>query len=222
MALDDADATSSPRAEAAATSERDPARLVGDERLPCGRLVSQVWEQARAAPGHPDAHVAGCSHCRQAVEGLAVLDRTTRTLRAERPSARTVADRVIRAVRAEMRLGAMVPLDDPARELRIAEIPAAKILRRAADRVPGIRAASCRLIREDDSGTAVAIALTLAASLDEPLTGRAAEVRRAVLDAARQQLGIAVSRIDLTIVSVLEPVRLGIGGDPVPSEEDGR
>ncbi|MEV5779233.1 hypothetical protein AB0L49_50195 [Streptomyces antimycoticus] len=51
----------------------------------------------------------------------------------------------MRAVRAEVRLGRMLPLDDPTRELRIAETAAAKVLRRTADRVPGARAASCRL-----------------------------------------------------------------------------
>jgi hypothetical protein len=148
--------------------------------------------------------MAGCPYCRQAAEGLRALDRTTRTLRAERPSAHTLADRVMHAVRAETRLGRMLPLDDPARELRIAETMAAKVLRRAADRVPGVRAAGCRLT-PDDGSTTVAVVMTLATTLARPLPGRATEVRRAVAYAARQRLGLAVSSIDLEIISVLEP-----------------
>jgi hypothetical protein len=209
MVLDDARAAV-PRRKPTAP-DTDAARLVGDERLPCGRLVSRVWEHARATD-QADSHMAYCPFCRQAVEGLTVLDRTTRTLRADRPNAHTVADRVIRAVRAETRLGRMLPLDDSARELRIAETTAAKILRRAADRVPGVRAASCRLT-PDDGSTEVALAMTLAMTLDKPFPGRAAKVRRAVAYAAQHELGLAVRSIDLSIVSVLKVLK--------PSAPDG-
>jgi hypothetical protein len=204
MALDDR--MTPLRSGLAGTSPHaDPARLVGDERLPCGRQVSDVWERVRAAPDHPDSHTADCPYCCQAAEGLAALDRATRGLRAECPSARTVAQRVVDAVRAETRLGRLLPLDDPERELRVAEIPAAKILRRAADSVPGVRAASCRLAPDEDGGTTVGIAMTLATTLDQPLPGRGTEVRRAVAQAARQRLGLAVGTIDLRFVAVLEP-----------------
>ncbi|MBP8535106.1 hypothetical protein [Streptomyces sp. MK37H] len=219
MALDDPRATS-PRDDPTAR-DTDAARLIGDERLPCGRLVSHVWKQARAAGDQPDPHLDGCAFCRQAVEGLAALDSTTRTLRAERPSARTVADRVMRAVRAEVRLGRMLPLDDPTRELRIAETAAAKVLRRAADRAPGVRAASCRLI-PDEGSTRVTIAMTLAVTLDQPLPGRATEVRRAVAHAAGHELGLAVSTIDLRIASVLEPLRPTAFGEPTLRDGSGR
>ncbi|MGW2918883.1 hypothetical protein ACWDBF_13595 [Streptomyces angustmyceticus] len=212
MALEDPRATSPPGKVPASPRGADPARLIGDERLPCGRLVSHVWEQARAGSDQPDAHTADCPYCRQATEGLTALDATTRSLRAERPSARTVADRVVRAVRAEARLGRMLPLDDPAHELRIAEATVAKILRRAADRIPGVRAASCRLT-PDETGTTVTITMSLAATLDHPLPGRAAQVRRAVADASAREIGLAVSSIDLSIVSELEPLA---SAEPIP------
>ncbi|SEG94007.1 hypothetical protein SAMN05216223_12911 [Actinacidiphila yanglinensis] len=206
MALGDREVTH-PRGQPGA-AQPDPARLVGDERLPCGHLVSQAWEDART--GRADPHLANCPHCRQAVEGLAALDRATRTLRAYLPSARSVADHVIRAVRAEARLGWMVPLDDPERDLRVAETTAARVLRRAADRIPGVRAASCRLAPADDA-TGVTVAMTLAMTLDQSLPGRAGQVRRAVADAAQRELGLAVSGIDLNVASVLQllsaPVR---------------
>jgi hypothetical protein len=134
MALEDPHAISPYDEPTAPHRDTDAARLGGDERLPCGRLVSHAWERAGVASDQADPHTADCAFCRQAVEGLTALDNATRTLRAERPSAHTVADRVVRAVRAEVRPGRMLPLDDPARELRIAETAVAKVLRRAADR----------------------------------------------------------------------------------------
>ncbi|MFI0764210.1 hypothetical protein ACH4TQ_04680 [Streptomyces sp. NPDC021218] len=219
MALDDPRATPPP--DDTAARDADAARLIGDERLPCGRLVSHAWQQARAAGDQPDPHLDGCAFCRQAIEGLTALDRTARTLCAERPSARTVADRVMRAVRAEVRLGRMLPLDDPTRELRIAETAAAKALRRAADRIPGVRAASCRLTPAEGS-TRVAIAMTLAVTLDQPLPGRATEVRRAVAHAVGHELGLAVSTIDLRIASVLEPLKPIASGEPTLRDGSGR
>jgi uncharacterized alkaline shock family protein YloU len=221
MALDDPRATPRRDEPTARHRDTDAARLVGDERLPCGSLVSHVWKQARAAGDQADAHMADCAFCRQAVEGLTALDNATRALHAERPSAHTVADRVVRAVRAEVRLGRLLPLDDPAGELRIAQTAVAKVLRRAADRVPGVRAASCRPAL-DESNTEVTIAMTLAMTLNQPLPGRATDVRRAVAYAAGQELGLAVSGIDLRIVSVLEPLKPAASAEPAPQNGRGR
>jgi hypothetical protein len=179
--------------------------LTGDEELPCGRTLRHAWEQARDSGATADPHATNCPHCQQAAEGLAALDRATRALRAkDRPHSRSLADRVMKAVRAEVRLGAMLPLDDPAQDLRIAERAAAKVLRRAADSVPGARAASCRLVPTED-GTAVHAFMTLATTLDQPLPDRAAQVRRAVLHAADHELGLAIAGVDLRIDLVLEP-----------------
>lgn len=221
MALDDPRAAPPRHEQTAPRPDADAARLVGDERLPCGHLVSDAWEQGRAPTGQADPHTAGCAFCREAAEGLTALDSTTRTLSAERPSAHAVADRVVRAVRAEVRLGAMLPLDDPARELRIAETAAAKILRRAADRTPGVRAASCRLTT-DEGSTKVTIAMTLALTLDQPLPDRATQVRRAVAYAARQELGLAVSSINLKIVSVLKPMKPTTSAEPARRNGSGQ
>ncbi|MFD3699648.1 hypothetical protein ACFWUZ_26565 [Streptomyces sp. NPDC058646] len=193
--------------------------LAGDELLPCGRPLSRAWEQARDTAATPDPHTASCPSCRQAVEGLTALDEATRALRAQaRPGGHGLADRVISAVRAEVRLGAMLPLDDPARDLRIAESAAAKVLRKAADTVPGSRAASCRLT-PTGNGPAVHVAMTLATALDQPLPEQAAQVRRAVLHAADLVLGLALADVDLEIDAVLDPLDASGGG---PAERGGQ
>lgn len=136
----------------------------------------------------------------------------------ERPSAQALADRVMSVVRAEVRLGRILPLNDPARDLRISETAAAKVLRRAADAVPGVSAGSLRLTPTGD-GEAIHIALTLAAALDQPLPERVDQVRRVVFRAAHGILGLAVTSVDVTIADVLEPAQ-PLGRDAADFRED--
>ncbi|MEV7990652.1 hypothetical protein AB0O67_01705 [Streptomyces sp. NPDC086077] len=181
------------------------ALFAGDEVLPCGRLLSRTWEQAQDATPATDTHAVSCPYCREAVEGLATVNTATRALRAEDPPGlHALAERVMDAVRAEARLGRLVPLADLDRDLRITESAAAKTLRRAADAVPGSRAATCRLVPEGD-GTDVRVTMTLAAALDHPLPDRVLQVRRSVLHSAGQDLGLAVTAVDITVVDVLDP-----------------
>ncbi|MEU0969916.1 hypothetical protein ABZ357_32580 [Streptomyces sp. NPDC005917] len=209
MALDDPHAqpseppgTDGPRAGPATN---DPPPFPGDEALPCGRLLSRVWEQACDAAPTADPHTLSCPHCREAVAGLATVNAATRALRAEdTPGLYALADRVMDVVRAEVRLGRLLPLADPDRELRIAESTAAKVLRQAADTVSGARAAACRLVPEGE-GTDVRVAMTLAAALDRPLPDRVQQVRRSVLHSAERDLGLAVTVVDISVVDVLEP-----------------
>ncbi|GAB2828172.1 hypothetical protein GCM10027073_66400 [Streptomyces chlorus] len=209
MALDDPHARPSgpPGADGPRTgpAAADASPFAGDEVLPCGRLLSRVWEQTRDAAPTADPHTVSCPHCREAVEGLATVNAATRALRAEDPPGlHALADRVMDVVRAEVRIGRLLPLADPDRDLRIAENAAAKVLRQAADTVPGARAATCRLVPEGE-GTDVRVTMTLAAALDRPLPDRVHQVRRSVLDSAGQDLGLAVTAVDITVIDVLEP-----------------
>ncbi|MFF3728117.1 hypothetical protein ACFYYM_37800 [Streptomyces erythrochromogenes] len=212
MALNDRNLNSDDQLEGACPASAttpphsDTELLAGAELLPCGRPLGRAWEQARAAFGTADAHILRCPCCREAIEGLAALDRATRALRtAEYPDGHSLASRVINAVRAEVRLGALLMLNDPGHDLRIAESAATKVLRRAADTVPGTRAASCRLSPSKGGQVAHIVAITVAAKLDRPLREQAEAVRQAVLHAAEHVLGLAVTTVDVDVNAVLEP-----------------
>ncbi|MFJ5811551.1 Asp23/Gls24 family envelope stress response protein [Streptomyces sp. NBC_01426] len=214
MALDDPHPTSA--AQTNPPPHSDAERLAGSALLPCGRLLGHAWEQARTPARAADPHTNHCPYCREAIEGLTSLDRATHALRGEeQPDGHSLANRVINAVRAEARLGAMLLLNDPGRDLRIAETAAAKILRRAADTVPGTRAASCRLIPEQSGQALHVAAITLSTTLDQPLRERAEAVRQAVLHVAQNVLGLAVTAVNVEVTGVLERSRRT---QPEPSE----
>ncbi|GHH10967.1 hypothetical protein [Streptomyces rubradiris] len=199
MALD------GPRTRPSEPPAADGPPFEGDEVLSCGRLLSRAWEQARDAVPAADPHTRSCPHCREAAEGLAAVSAATRALRAEDPPGlRALAARVMDTVRAEVRRGRLLPVAGPGREPRIAESAAAKVLRRAADTVPGARAAACRLVPVGD-GIGVRVTMTLAAALDHPLPERVHQVRRTVLRSAGQDLGMAVTAVDIAVIDVLEP-----------------
>ncbi|MFF0465226.1 hypothetical protein [Streptomyces mexicanus] len=203
MALDDPHARPAAQPGTDGPGERTTP-LAGDEMLSCGRLLSQVWEQAQDATPAADPHTLSCPQCRAATEVLATVNTATRALRAENPPGlQLLADRVMTAVRAEARLERLLPLAGLEPDLRITERAAAKVLRQAADAVPGARVAACRLTPADEN-RGVRVSLTLAAALDRPLPERADHVRRSVLIAAGRDLDMAVATVDITVVDVLE------------------
>ncbi|WP_329493574.1 hypothetical protein [Kitasatospora herbaricolor] len=190
-----------PRGTSEGAGHLDPDR---EQILACGRPLAQVWQHAHA-DGNPDPHTARCPYCRQALQSLAALEQAAGALRAiEPPSSHHVAGNIMRAVRAEMHLGRILPLDDPALELRITENSAAILLRRAADRVPGARAVSCRLTPAG-GGTAIHASMTLAADPRRPLRPLAERVRTSVLEAADRQVGLRVVAVDIHIAELLRP-----------------
>ncbi|MDX3214380.1 Asp23/Gls24 family envelope stress response protein [Streptomyces sp. ME02-6991-2B] len=174
----------------------------GDGVLTCGRTVSHAWEQARDAGPPTDPHLIECPYCRDAVNGLAALDTATQALREQNHiSTQNLISRVMNIVRNEVLLGPMLPLGDPTRTLRIAEHAAVGTLRSAADSVPGVTTASCRLTRVDDhAGMRASIAV--AASLDRPLPETAELVRHAMRNAADDALGLVLTAIDVTVIDI--------------------
>ncbi|WP_333775585.1 hypothetical protein [Streptomyces sp. IBSBF 3136] len=182
--------------------------LARDAELTCGRLLSQVWDQALDPAPVEDPHTMTCPFCGEVMASVATLKAATWALRSRAPAhLQGLTDRVMSVVTAEVRLGRMLPLADPDRDLRIAESAAAKLLRQAADDVPGVKAAACRLApAEDVAGTKrVAVTLTVVAGLDRPLPNRIDAVRRSVLHVAEHTIGLEVTTVDITVTDLLDP-----------------
>ncbi|MET9354044.1 hypothetical protein ABZY14_13770 [Streptomyces sp. NPDC006617] len=124
-----------------------------DERLACGRLLSEVWEAGEG--GADDPHLRVCAHCSAAVRQLDLLGAAVRGAsgdgREPEWDAGALTERVMDVVRLELRPGRPLPLGEREEDLWVREAMAAKALRAAAETVPGVRAGSCR-IRPAESG----------------------------------------------------------------------
>ncbi|GAA5022355.1 Asp23/Gls24 family envelope stress response protein [Streptomyces siamensis] len=195
-------------------------RYVDDDVLSCGQRLSRAWEHSRDSGAPVDPHLAECPYCHAAVQGLAALNAATTALRKRTPpGTQHLVARVMDIVRHEIRLGPMLPLNDPTRGLQITEHTAATVLRSAADAIPGVTAASCRITRADPD-VGVRVSITLSAGLDRPLPETAEHVRRSLMDAAEQTLGLTVTAVDCTVIDVQATTAPPERADTIPGGPD--
>jgi hypothetical protein len=187
-------------------SARDtgPGRDTADETLRCGASLAALWEDG-PAPGH-----AGCPHCADALADLAALDRTVRAAVTARGHEPDLAARVMDLVRTELRPGPLVPLEEP--DGWITEAAGARLLRRAAEAVPGVAAGSCRFTALSGHRPAppgrlprepLRVRLEIAVDLSRPVPETATAVRHRVLAAAAEHLGLDLAQVDVTVIDLL-------------------
>ncbi|WP_040720860.1 hypothetical protein [Nocardia veterana] len=179
--------------------------------LPCGRSVEQVWDRLDAVEaGLADEHELNCPHCTAARESLRMLRDATRELAEEPdPPPPAMFDRIMSAVRAEVRRGRMVELATPhPGSVEVSEQAIAVVLRYAADTVPGVRARSCRI---DDFGPqpdgrhAVAVAMTISVRHGDTAVERIVpQVRERVRAAASARIGLVLERLDIAVVDIFQ------------------
>ncbi|MFF0275547.1 Asp23/Gls24 family envelope stress response protein [Streptomyces sp. NPDC004330] len=185
-----------------------PADDLGDEdtRLPCGQLISEVWD--RWERQEHDAHQAACEHCRHEVEDLQRLESAVQGLREEtEPTGADVTAltrRVMDVVRLELRPGRPLPLGEPEENLSIMEAVAARTLREAAETVPGVHAGSCRL-ELTPHAPEIAVRIEVHAPADGILPEIAERIRSAVRTAATAELGMSVSPVNVLISDLVRP-----------------
>jgi len=197
-----------------------------DEQLPCGRLLSRVWDDWERRPADP--HPRTCPFCREAVRGLDDLESAVRGLRDETSGtpdtsaydATTLTERVMDVVRLELRPGPPLPLGEPGEDLWIMEAVAARTLRAAAETVSGVRAGSCRVVPRPASGTvggAVEIRLDVHAESGVSLPELADRVRDRVREAADHRLGMDVAAVDIRVTDLIDTG----GGSPTDGRTHG-
>ncbi|WP_345604914.1 Asp23/Gls24 family envelope stress response protein [Pseudonocardia adelaidensis] len=173
--------------------------------LACGRDPALLWD--RAAEGVPlDAHERACPHCRAAHADARGLDAVVHRMagqRIEPPDA--VLDRVMSAVATELRPHELLALPSPHGPARVSTAAAAAVLRRAVDGMGGLRARSCRIDQQGVPGAdphAVDVRITVTARFGVDLASVTARVRRLVIAAGEQVLGLPVRRVDIDVVDL--------------------
>ncbi len=180
------------------------------ELLACGRELAAVWEYAADRPD-ADPHTAACPSCRQAVADLEHLRAAVLAPAAPPAEVDTAAvvRRVMDAVRLELRPGRDLPLGEAGEDIWIYESVAARVLRTAAEQVPGVRAGSCRITPPGSrthptrGPSTVHLGITVAYGQDLPDTTRA--VRDSLISAARQHLGLTLGDVNVTVTDLHEP-----------------
>lgn len=190
----------------------------GDALLPCGRDLADLWDQQDTDgqdldldPQTIDPHTAGCPHCTAALADLTQLqDRVMHDgheagVDWEACASRLTAS-VMDVVRLELRPGRTLALGEMDEDAWIYEAVAARTFRAAAERVPGVRAGSCRISPQPappPGGRApacVRIEVTLRMTADLQLA--ADRIRRHIAEAAEQDLGMQITSIDVVITDL--------------------
>ncbi|MFD5257415.1 Asp23/Gls24 family envelope stress response protein [Streptomyces bobili] len=168
-------------------------------------MLSRAWAgwDARVDDAHPQT----CPHCGEAVRGLDERESAVRGLRTETADtgsydAEPLTRRIMDVVRLELRPGRPLPLGEPAEDLWIMEVAAARALRTAAETVPGVRAGSCRLLDVREDGT-VEVRLDIHAPVGVPLPDLTARVREQVEQAADRALGMAIASVHIRVTDLL-------------------
>lgn len=180
-----------------------------DERLACGRLLTDVWDAWDTGRTADDPHLTHCPFCSAALADLAGLGDAVRRTCAEEPGvpdATAVTARVMELVRLELRPGRPLPLGEPEEDHWIVEAAAARLLRAAVDALPGVRAGSCRIALLDaaDPTGPVNVRVEVAARLGLPLQDLADSVRARIAEVADRDIGIRLGAADVAVVDILD------------------
>ena len=188
-----------------------PRPVEGEERLPCGRTLDEVWEARNADRGTGGPHGADCPYCTAALRSLRTLDGLVRGGHSAEESERP-AD----AWRGPPP-GNGTPGAAPDEDARSVEAAATRTFRAAADGVLGARVESCRILPAPGRA-AVRVRVEVAADLSRGFPDLAEEVRERITAAAREEaVGLEVSAVDVAVVDLL--ANDGGGHEPVGHEE---
>ncbi|WP_455355818.1 hypothetical protein [Streptomyces sp. SYSU K217416] len=129
------------------------------------------------------------------------------------------ADRWARVVRERLGLGRLLPLGEAADGSWLAERAAVSVLRRAAASVPSAGQVTLRIALADPDKAGepavpappgalppgpLRIEAQLAATADAPLPATAQALRAALFAAAREDLGLLVTEVDVRVTSLLD------------------
>jgi hypothetical protein len=170
--------------------------------LPCGRDLGALYEHLTA--GTLNAHEQACPDCRQAADAFAPALRAVASLAAQRPEPPAgFVESVMARIRADIRRTRYLALPAPPPSiLTITEHAASAIISGAVDTIPGVTSRGCRFPTPGDA-THVAISISLRYGL--PVATAVHRVRAILRQAARDQLGISLRQIDISVDDVHDP-----------------
>ncbi|WP_232663077.1 Asp23/Gls24 family envelope stress response protein [Pseudonocardia sp. TRM90224] len=176
------------------------------ELLPCGRDAATVWDRAEAGVP-PDEHERDCPYCTATAADAMRLDAVVHRMAAapvEPPPAvlERAMDKVRGALARDLREHELLTLASPLGPVRLSRAAAATVLRDAVDRMGDVRARSCQVEQNEQIDAGTTVAMTVSALYGVDMRAVAARVRRMVIAAGTQALGLPVGAVDVTVVDV--------------------
>ncbi|RJQ66485.1 Asp23/Gls24 family envelope stress response protein [Pseudonocardiaceae bacterium YIM PH 21723] len=169
-----------------------------DRDLACGRALDEVWDQL----DHPTEHGRTCAHCTKARESLLLLREATGLLVEEPdPPALDLTSKIMAAVRADVRRKEMFDL--PGTGIDISEQAIARVIRAAADQVPGVRARRCVVrVSVQDDRLALSVDLSVAVAYESVIQDAVDQVRLRAIAACEQRIGIRLSELSVLVEDI--------------------
>lgn len=160
-----------------------------------------------------DPSIEGSAACRLAMAGMQRLRELSvgaleRRADAERDRESGWVDRLLDAIRAEVRPGRDVPVAHPDPRLRLALTEAAVrgLVRRAGDTMGGVVMGRCVLEGDlEQPGATVRIDVTAGLAYGEPAEPTAERLRRAVAEIVERHTGLVVEAVDVRFDDVYLP-----------------
>ena len=125
-------------------------------------------------------------------------------------------DRILAVARAEVRRGRRLPLDQPGAEQTstntVSEQAVTAVIRRVGDRTRQVQIRRCALTLDqtatdpvpspndaDDGAAAMSVSLRVSVARDLSVIDASNQLRGAVVDAVRQEVGLHVARVDIFV-----------------------
>lgn len=174
--------------------------------LPCGRDAVAVAERGLAGPG--DDHERTCPHCQSVIRDAGLVRRAALELAAQPVQVPpTLLPKIVRAVWAELRQSARIPLRGSGADAEVTALAVADLLRHELDGPDALTVHSCRVEAVDDPASnggmaALAVRLTASAKYPADLRRLADRARRTVSESVGEQLGLGTAGIDIEFIDI--------------------
>ncbi|MEV8164895.1 hypothetical protein AB0O80_03730 [Rothia kristinae] len=182
----------------------------GEELLGCGRPIDSIWA---TLDGPPDEHQRSCEYCTQArhsLQSLAALTDAARAEEQELAPAPSIRSRVMGFARMHVRRShPVLAFRTDSSELFVSQAAVAARVRRTVDSFPGLTARRCRVSTEQtlpDGERPLHLRVSMNISPESVYTSYDRNLRTAIVEDLRDELGLTAQTVDLEIEDINDRV----------------
>lgn len=187
--------------------------MTGNENrgeLDCGKTIEELSNYVESGRIPRDPHIESCPDCPNAVEALEHLGKLSRELLKVDAATAPVPpagwlDRIVNAVRSEMRTGRSLPIShpDPRVAITVTEGAVRALLRAVGDAMDGVIIGRTEIIGDAETPNApVRIRITASVAWGEQIAPVTASLRQRVCEALAGHTELNVEAVDVTVEDI--------------------